>query len=335
MILEDYGWDSWFDEQYKSLNMHLTVGRVVGNSDTYKVVCEDGVIDARISDRLFYATSSDSELPVPGDWVLIISDDSDSGYSIYDLLPRRSFLALPDEENPDEQIPAAANVDYILAAVPAGNVPDPSVVENISGISREWGAEPLFICYGKTSVKGEKESFKKAAGDTGVIFIDSIEKNGLAKLNEALAPRKTYAVTGLIVEDVSAIISYLTDGEVYNNDKALNHDSDTGVLHVLPSSAILLDVPLPAETGFFDGSYDDESFEDDSDFRDIIEIADNCRFSDCRHENEPGCAVLEALDNGEIEYDHYKTFLKALKKGSGRASSSETLEVKKQKKSTR
>lgn len=328
MILEDYGWDSWFDDQYKSLNMHLKAGRVVGNAEIYKVVCEEGVIDARISDRLFYATASDSELPVPGDWVLIISDDSDSGYSIYDLLPRRSFLTLPDEENPEDEIPAAANVDYILAAFPAGNGLDPSIVENLSDVSREWGAEPLFICYGKPADKNEKENFKKAAGDAGIFFIDSIDNSGLAKLYEALTPRKTYAVTGVNAEDVSAIISCLTDGEVFSDSV---NDVKNGMLHVLPSSAILLGLPLPVDAELFSGSYETEEVED---FQDIIEISSQCRFSDCRHVNEPGCAIQEALDSGELDYDYYKTFIKELKKESGRISVSDQAEVKKQRKST-
>lgn len=327
MILEDYGWDSWFDDQYKSLNMHLKTGRVVGNSETYKIVCEDGIIDARISDRLFYSTASDSELPVPGDWVLIISDDSDSGYSIYDLLPRRSFLALPDDENQEEQIPAAANVDFILAAIPAGDGLDPSIVESLTDVSRDWGAEPLFICYGKPADKNEKENFKKAAGDAGIIFIDSIENTAeLAKLSETLTPRKTYAVTGVNVGDVSAIISYLTDGEIFSD--GMNR-TNNAILHVLPSSAILLGIPLPVDTELFNGNYDVAEGED---FQDIIEIAGLCRFSDCRHVNEPGCAILDALDSGELDYDYYKAFMKELKKESGRISVSDQLDVKKQKK---
>lgn len=334
MILEDYGWDSWFDDQYKSLNMHLTVGRVVGNSEIYKIVCEDGVIDAGISQRLFYSTASDTELPVPGDWVLVISDDSESGYSIYDMLPRRSFLALPDEENPDEQIPAAANVDYILAAIPADDGTYPYIVESLLDISRDWGAEPVFICYGKAPDKSKQESFRKAAGDAGTIFIDSISNSGLAKLNEVLTPRKTYAVTGTNTEDAYAVISYLTDGEIFQNDihgaDDPDNDINKGVLHVLSSSAILFDIPLPGDAGYLSGKSDGE---DGDDFGDITGIADSCRFSDCRHVNEPGCAVLEALDTGEVDYDHYKAFIKALKKESVRVSSSEMSEVKKQKKS--
>ncbi len=339
MKLEDYGWDSWFDDQYKSLNMHLKTGRVVGNSEIYKVVCEDGVIDAGISDRLFYSTSSDSELPVPGDWVLIISDESSSGYSIYDLLPRRSFLTLPDEENPHEQVPAAANVDFILAAIPAGDGIDPSMVEILTDISRDWGAEPLFICYGKPKNKSEQESFKKAAGDTGIIFIDSIDNSGLAKLTELLSPRKTYAVTGVNAGDVSTIISHLTDGEVFVNgvrdDNAAANDIGKGVLHILPSSALLLSVPIQVDAVILNGNNSGENStnSEDDEFGDIIELAGLCRFSDCRHVNEPGCAILEAIDNGELDYDYYKAFMKALKKETGRVVVSEQAEVKKQKKS--
>ena len=340
MILEDYGWDSWFDDQYKSLNMLLKAGRVVGNSEIYRVVCEDGVIDAKISDRLFYSTSSDSELPVPGDWVLIISDESESGYSIYDLLPRRSFLAVPDEDNPEEPIPAAANVDYILAAIPAGSSPDPEIVERLTEVSRDWGAEPLFIYYGNISGKDEKEIFRKAAGDAEIIFIDSISNTELAGLGKNLAPRKTYAVTGVNAGDVSAIISYLTDGEVFFNSGSdntlISSDLNHGMLHVLPSSAILLGIPLSVDAGYLTG-YDDngdnnEMIEGDN-FQDVIEIAIFCKFSDCRHTNEPGCAILDALDSGELDYDHYKAFLKALKKESGRMASAEQTEVKKAKKS--
>jgi len=331
MILEDYGWDSWFDDQYKSLNMHLKTGRVVGNTEKYRVVCEEGIIDAGISHRLLYSTASDSELPVPGDWVLIISDESDSGYSIYDLLPRRSFLALYDDENPEEFIPAAANVDYVLAAIPAGTGLDPSIVENLTSICRDWGAEPIFICYGKSSGKKEQENFKKAAGDAGIIFIDSIDKDGLQKLNTAMAPRKTYAVTGVNTDDVSAIISYLTDGEIFENStvksNAPDYNMEQGVLHLLPSSAILLGIPIPGDTGFFAGDYDG------NEFGDLAEIANLCRFNDCRHINEPGCAVLEAVDNGEIDYDYYKEFMKELKKETVRVSSAEQSDVKKLKKS--
>jgi len=334
MILEDYGWDSWFDDQYKSLNMHLKAGRVVGSSEIYKVVCEDGLIDAGISHRLFYSTASDSELPVPGDWVLIISDDSDSGYSIYDLLPRRSFLALPDNENQEEKIPAAANVDYILAAVPSGSDLDPVTVKKLTNISRDWGAEPLFICYGGTEGQEEIESLKKASGNAGMIFIDSVDSSSLAGLNQALTPRKTYAVTGVDAEVVSAIIRSLTDGEIFNNtttDADVYHNNgDEGVLHVLPSSAILLDIPIPVDHEFSDNT-DDTA--DSGDFDDIIEIAMLCRFKDCRHVNEPGCAILETLDNGDLDYDHYKAFMKELKKESVRVFSTEQSEVKKQKKS--
>jgi len=330
MILEDYGWDSWLDDQYKSLNMHLKAGRVVGNSEIYKIICEDGLIDARISDRLFYSTSSDSELPVPGDWVLIISDESDSGYSIYDLLPRRSFLTLPDDENPEEQIPAAANVDYILAAIPAGDELDSSIVETLTEVSHEWGAEPLFLCYGNSTGHNVKEIFKETAGESAVIFIDSIDKAGLSKLNGALTPRKTYAVTGVNLEDVSSIISYLTDGEVSDN-KSRHNSSNNGILHVLPSSAILLGIPLPGDAGFLNGNNDTEESED---FSDIIEIASQCRFNDCRHVNEPDCAILEALDNGELDYDYYRAFTKLQKREAGKVSSAEQSEVKKQKKST-
>jgi ribosome biogenesis GTPase len=326
MILEDYGWDSWFDDQYKSLNMHLTIGRVVGNSEIYKIVCEEGLIDARISDRLIYSTSSDSELPVPGDWVLIISDGSDSGYSIYDLLPRRSFLTLPDDDDPEEQIPAAANVDYILAAIPAGDDHNPSVAANLIDVSREWGAEPMFLCYGDSSGKNIKDNFSKTAGDAAVIYIDSIDETGLTKLNGALTPRKTYAVTGVNSDDVSAIISFLTDGEVSGMPES---NGNNGVLRVLPSSAILLGVPLPGDAGLLTGN---SSVEDGEDFGDIIEIASQCRFNDCRHINEPGCAILEAIDNGELDYDYYRAFMKALKKESGRVVPVEAAEAKKQKK---
>lgn len=333
MILEDYGWDSWFDDQYKSLNVHLKAGRVVGNSEIYRIVCDEGLIDARISDRLFYSTTSDSELPVPGDWVLVISDDSDSGYSIYDLLPRRSFLAVPDDENPEEEIPAAANVDYILVAIPSGDNLDPRTVENLTDISRDWGAEPLFICYGEITGKDEMESLKNAAGNAEIIFIDSIDSSGLVKLVQALSPRKTYAVTGVVVEDVSAIISYLTDGEVFNNMNRSSggHENgmDDGVLRLLPSSAILLGIPLPVDPGLFDGGSETSEA---GDFEDIIEIGQLCRFNDCRHINEPGCAILEALDNGELDYYHYKAFMKELKKDSVRIASSETSDVKKLKK---
>jgi len=339
MILEDYGWDSWFDAQYKSLNMHLNVGRVVGNAEIYKVVCEGGVIDAGISHRLFYSTSSDSELPVSGDWVLIISDESESGYSIYDLLPRRSFLVLADQDNPDQQIPAAANVDYILAAIPSGDSSYLSFVENLSDISHDWGAEPLFLFYGKAG-NGEKADVEKTAGGAGVIFVDSLDDAGLSGLKELLSPRKTYAVTGVNDRDVLVIINYLIDGKIFDdgeyNRNTADDDTDNDLskcdLHLLTNSAMLLSTPLPGGIGFYTGIDDHNGNNEGDDFGDIIGIAGLCRFNDCRHINEPGCAVLEALDGGDLDYDHYKKFLKVLRKDAGRIPAAEQGEVKKQKK---
>ena len=113
MKLEEFGWDSWFEEQYNKLNVNLKPGRVVLQSETLMVLCEDGIVEAEISDRLNYSVVDNDDLPVIGDWVFLIPGGDGVRAQIYDVLPRKTVFISRDPGDQLDDVLLGANIDYI------------------------------------------------------------------------------------------------------------------------------------------------------------------------------------------------------------------------------
>jgi len=301
MRLEDFGWDAWFKEQYNKLNVNLKPGRVVLQSETLMVLCEDGIVEAEISDRLNYSVVDNDDLPVIGDWVFLIPGEDGVRAQIYDVIPRKSVFIPKDPDDEWSEILLGANIDYICIVVSMSEMPDFSVIHKLAQGIIENGAAPLLL-FSKTDLTEDdkrKTQIEKEFSSFKVFFLSSASGEGVDDFKNHMEYGKTYSFTGITGAGKSSIIAAIAGG---NSGKGMD-------LFRAENGAIIVDTE---EISGVSVSSDD-SFQQD-DFDDFKELAENCRYGDCRHDNEPGCAVLNAVENGEVDQIRYKSFKQMLKK---------------------
>ncbi len=301
MRLEDFGWDAWFDEQYGKLNMNLKPGRVVLQSEPVMVLCEEGIIEAEISDRLNYSIVSDDDLPVIGDWVLLISGGEGVRAQIYDVLPRKSVFMSIDPEDEWSEILPGANIDYMCIVVSMSEMPDFSFIHKLARGIIENGAAPLLL-FSKTDLTEDDKiitQIEEEFSSFKVFSLSSVSRDGLDDFKNYMEYGKTYSFTGFIGAGKSSIIAAIA-GENCGEGMGLFR-ADNG--------AIIIDTD---EISGVSVSSEDNYHQDD--FDDFMDLAENCRYGDCRHDNEPGCAVLAAVENGDVDLIRYKSFKQMLKK---------------------
>ena len=301
MKLEEFGWDSWFEEQYNKLNVNLKPGRVVLQSETLMVLCEDGIVEAEISDRLNYSVVDNDDLPVIGDWVFLIPGGEGVRAQIYDVLPRKTVFLSRDSEDQWNEVLLGANIDYICIVVSLSEVPDFSVIKMLADSVTASGAIPLLL-FSKADLSDENETrniIEKEFADIKVFFMSTTTGEGVEEFKKSLECGKTYSFTGFIGAGKSSIISAIA-GE--NSEDGMD-------LFRAENGSIIVDTD---EISGVSVSSNDNLQQDN--FDDFMELAENCRYSDCRHNNEPGCAVLNAVENGDVDLARYKSFIQMLKK---------------------
>jgi ribosome biogenesis GTPase len=326
MKLEEFGWDSWFEEQYNKLNVNLKPGRVVLQSETLMVLCEDGIVEAVISDRLNYSVVDNDELPVIGDWVFLIPGGDGVRAQIYDVLPRKTVFISKDPDDEWNDVLLGANIDYICIVASLSEMPDFSVIKMLADSVVKGGAVPLLL-FNKTDLSdgNEKRSIiGKEFSGINVFFMSTATGEGVEEFKKSLECGKTYSFTGFIGAGKSSIISAIA-GE--NSENGMD-------LFRAENGSIIVDTDEISGVSVFSN----ENFQLDN-FDDFMELAKNCRYSDCRHNNEPGCAVLNAVENGDVDLSRYKSFIQMLKKeafaGEKGVRASDSQQKKKRKEATK
>ena len=301
MKLEEFGWDSWFKEQYDKLNVNLKPGRVVLQSETLMVLCDDGIVEAEISDRLNYSVVDNDELPVIGDWVLLIPGGDGVRAQVYDVLPRKTVFLSKDPDDQWNDVLLGANIDYICIVVSLSEMPDFPVIKMLSDSVTNSGAVPLLL-FSKADLSDENDKRsnieKEFAGIT-VFFMSTATGEGVEEFKKSLECGKTYSFTGFTGAGKSSII-YAIAGE--NSEDGMD-------LFKAENGSIIVDTDEISGVSVSGDDY----FQQDN-FDDFMELSEKCRYSDCRHNNEPGCAVLNAVENGDVDLSRYKSFIQMLKK---------------------
>lgn len=312
--LETYGWDDAWSaafEPYREAG--LEPARVtVPHRGAYDVVAASGEARARVSPRL-RRSSSPAELPVVGDWVALGPDGS-----IEAVLPRRTAFvrrapADTGSRSVREQV-VAANADIVLVAVALGQEVDALLLERYVTLALQSGARPVIVL---TKADLEPDPAAAAAalegvgGEIPILPVSSRTGVGVDRVRALLGPGVTGALLGpsgagksTLVNRLAGDEELLETGEV-RGDGAGRHTTTRRQLVLLPGGGLLIDNPGMREVHLW---LADEGLE--AAFADIAELASHCRFSDCRHESEPGCAVQAALADGTLapeRWERYKT----------------------------
>ncbi|MFI6766286.1 ribosome small subunit-dependent GTPase A [Streptomyces sp. NPDC050355] len=324
--LTGYGWDEGFAESFTPFaGQGFVPGRIVrvdrGRVDA--VVADGAGVRTALADTALVATSDPLRVPCTGDWAVIDLENGRVGDHIDGvvraLLPRRtSFVRSASSKRSDGQI-LAANVDHAVVAVSLADALDLGRIERFVSLAWESGAEPL-VALTKADLVGEPDGLAHLVADAEsvapgvqVLAVSSATGEGVDVLSAVLAGG-TSVLLGQSGAGKSTLANALVGADVQvvqairDRDGKGRHTTTTRDLHVLPGGGVLIDTPGLRGVGMWDAESGLART-----FADVEGLAEECRFQDCAHEAEPGCAVLEAVEYGELPVRRLESYRKLLR----------------------
>lgn len=317
MRLARFGWDDAFAAAFESLRLrtHVEPARVaIEFNHLYRVWTNDGELEAAISGRLKHGAESRSELPAVGDWVAVRrSPDLDRG-SIAAVLPRRSAFSRRMAGAVTEEQVVAANVDVVFIVMGLDRDFNLRRLERYLLLARQSGAAPVVLLTKPdlTDAVGDRTTAAASvAGTTPVRVVSPKLNEGLEQVTTYLTAGRTGALLGSSGVGKTTIINRLTGEdvrrtrEVRESDSRGRHTTAHRELIVLPQGGLVIDTPGMRELQLWD--VDEAVLET---FDDIETLAAGCHFTDCRHRDEPRCAVKAAVAEGRVDPQRLESYHK-------------------------
>lgn len=291
----------------------LTVGRItLQEKGIYRIRTNTGEQNALVSGKFQFDAQSVSDYPAVGDYVMAGCADPDTAI-IHRVLPRKSlFVRKAAGTSKTEQV-VAANIDTVFLCMSLNNDFNLRRLERYLAVAWESGADPVVVltkadlCEDLPRKQLEVESI---AVGVNVLTTSSLELDGYQQIMPYITEGKTVAFVGSSGVGKSTLINRLlgeerlaTDG-LRNDDKG-HHTTTHRELLFLPNGAMVIDTPGMRELGMWDAASGVEQT-----FTDIEELAARCRFRNCSHMNEPGCAVCAAIQRGELDRGRWQSYQK-------------------------
>jgi len=314
--LQALGWtDTWEASFSPYRHAHLEPARVIEeHRGRFLVVAASGEIAAECSGQYRQNHPHIEQHPAVGDWVAIQSDAADQRAIIQGLLPRRTLLARRALMGAAGQQLVAANVDTVLIVCSLDHDFNLRRLERYLVFVAGSGATGIIIL-NKSDLHAQPQEAlaltRGIAGDTPVILISAQTGSGIAQLLTHLRPGGSYAVVGSSGAGKSTLVNALFGSSrqqtlpVRAKDHGGQHTTTSRVLLIHPDGWVVLDTPGIRELGVL---ADDQAL--DAGFPDIVRLASACRFRDCRHRGEPGCAIAEAIDGEHLDPGRLANYLK-------------------------
>ncbi len=306
MFLERLGADPAVYGAFSSYaQQQLTLARVaIAQRDLYYLYMEDGPAHAEASGGLYYRTPDHSSLPVTGDWVAARIVGPQQAV-VEAVLPRRTCLSRRAAGSRHEEQPLAANVDVVFLVCGLDGDFNLRRLERYLALVAASGASPVVVL-NKTDLCSDLEGriveAAAVARSAPIVPASTVDPRGLDALRRFITPGATVALLGSSGVGKSTIANRLLGeehfrtGEVRMRDSRGRHTTVRRELTPLPHTGALIDTPGMRELQLWvsPGSVDNV-------FDDIATIAEGCRFRDCTHSGEPGCAVTAALNRGQVD----------------------------------
>ena len=343
--LTTLGWGEFFETNFKSYaDNGYASGRIaLEHQNLFRVYTQYGEVLAEISGKLRHEAVNRSDLPAVGDWVVIRSRPERGRAMIHAVLPRRTSFARKVAGSRTEEQIVGANIDTVFLLTSLNQDFRLRRIERYLIIAWESGANPIIIlsksdlCDRVTDLITEVQT---VARGVPVHAVSVVTGNGLQDIAQYFKRGQTVALLGSSGVGKSTLINHMAGIDhlkvqpVREGDDRGRHTTTHRELVLLPAGGLVLDTPGMRELQLWQG---DESLQ--LVFDDIEALAGHCFFSDCRHQDEPRCAVREALVAGTIDAGRYQSYEKLKKElnylARRRDKLSEIVEKKKWKKLSR
>lgn len=314
MNLHDLGYNEKLEKSM--LGSDLIAGRVVAeHRERYTVMTEKGECEAEITGNMRFTTRDREDLPAVGDWVALALFDHNFGL-IHRILPRASLIKRQAVGRHGEVQVIAANIDFAFLVQAVDRDFNINRLERYLTICHTSGVSPVIVLT-KTDLAEEGktkeilERLQERIKDIPVVPVSNETRQGIDNLQKHILPGKTYCLLGSSGVGKSTLLNNLSGKNIMRTD-AISSSTNKGrhvtshrELILLGGGGILIDNPGMREVGIADhaGGLDIT-------FDLIHRFGQRCRYKDCSHVHESGCAVIEAVKNGDIERASYENYLK-------------------------
>jgi len=317
MNIESLGWNAFFEERFAPFLQEGLLPARVGceHRGAYVVYGEHGELLAEVSGRFLHEAQSKGDFPAVGDWVAIAPRVEEARATIHAVLPRRSAFSRKIAGATTEEQVVAANVDTVFLVSGLDGVRNFSLrrIERYLALAWESGATPVIVL-NKIDVCDDVDArvrdVEGIAAGVPIHPTSATERLGLDALCGYLTAGQTAALLGPSGAGKSALINALLGGErqdvgeVREDDGRGRHTTSRRELILLPGRGIVIDTPGMREVQLWS---DEETTA--GAFADVEELAAQCRFTDCAHRTEPGCAVRGAIEDGALDAARLESYL--------------------------
>jgi ribosome biogenesis GTPase / thiamine phosphate phosphatase len=312
--LQQLGWNSHFET-------HACVARISGSipgrvaeehKDFSKIYTANGIFLAEVTGRMRFHATHRGDYPVVGDWVLIRPRVDEERATIEMILPRQNFMLRKGTGKDWNEQFVASNIDTTFVVTSLNQDLNLRRIERYLALAWESGCRPVVVL-NKADLCEEPTQFEETvrtiAHEAPVLSISALEGTGMDALSKYMPPGETAIFIGSSGVGKSTILNRLADAnvqrvqEVRSWDDRGRHTTTSRQMLLLSNGSIVIDTPGMRLVGMWDH---EEGLS--KAFEDIEVVAANCRFRDCRHGTEPGCAVIAAVEEGTLEKDRMNSY---------------------------
>lgn len=317
--LYQYGLSPFFISSFQKQNQgQYVLARVIeDHGEQLQVASEEGIAKAQLTGKIHFSAQLSIDLPTIGDWVCALPFED--VYLIDQVLPRQSLLKRQAVNNRHQEQAIAANLDTAFIVQSADANFNINRLERFLAICLGANVTPVFILSkadtaSESTINELSKQVKDRHPTLDILVVSAKTKSGIPKLTDHLLAGKTYCLVGSSGVGKSSLLNALAGNELM--DTAANsikhgkgkHTTSNKSLFRLPNGSLLIDTPGMRELGV---GHMQEGINEA--FAEISQLAGRCKYPDCSHSQEPGCAVLSAVKSGKLsphQLEHYHALVK-------------------------
>jgi len=319
LTLEDLGYNAFFKSSQLDLGLaEFPIARVIAEyKEAYRVKNTNGEYLAKITGRHMFNAAKREDYPAVGDWVALTELDEEKAV-IHGILARSTILKKKYSGKQEAQV-IAANIDIAFVIESLDRDYNLNRFERYFILANEGKIKPAVILnktdlISETDLESRIDQIKRRFNDIDIIPTSTISEDGLEVLASYIEKAKTYCFLGSSGVGKSSLINKLLNkdeiktSEISESTGRGKHTTTAREMYFLHNGGIVIDNPGTREVGITDASAGMENV-----FDEIIHISGNCKYANCTHTHEPGCAVLKAIEENKLDESRYQNYIKLKK----------------------